>query len=33
MACAIAVILLFIILALTSFEMLVSKRAELGRRA
>ncbi len=33
MACAIAVILLFIILALTSLEMLVSRRAEIGRRA
>jgi ABC-type sugar transport system permease subunit len=33
MACAIAVILLFIILVLTSLEMLVSRRAEFGRRS
>lgn len=33
MACAIAVILLFIILALTSLEMLALRRAEIGRRA
>jgi multiple sugar transport system permease protein len=33
MACAIAVILLFMILAITSLEMIVSRRAETGRRA
>ena len=33
MACAIAVILLFIIFALTTLEMLASRRAEIGRRA